>query len=534
LLLLLVLLLAASEVRGSAPEPGIWNFVNLTGESNYVGVVKNAFKGSRLDIRVDCQTESASKPVRVLIGFTLRRTVCWDEFLALDSKEAKEQQVYRSYYDNPSVVAYRVGAAASKDYVQEYIKEEFIAVCNQDFTIPPHETYRSEKKPVYELEKDRQLAVSIFGNMNMMRNNYERQRASDADEKDGVYLLVVHVAVISNTQPVTASVHVQMRSPTGGFLSLVDWPLLPFYATMCGVYAVMGLVWLIVCRIHRSSVLGIHFGIGGVIFWGLVENAMFLAEFLIINNLGQATEALMLVAEVVSSGKRALARMLVICVSSGCFEVVNLKTGPLLNRVLGTGGLYFILASIEACLRVTHPKNDPSNKTLLVAVPLSIVDLSIFCWIFYALFATIRTLRLQNNQTKLSQFKHFTIALALAVIASIAFIIWSIAFHKVVDCLTQWKDLWVDEAFWHLLFSILLVVIMILWRPTEKGTSGHYFSNQVPASVFVIPDKIAALKLPTAEDPQAYTSTSVPVSLDAAKLPAYQEVAKVDTGYHKF
>ena len=37
--------------RGSAPEPGIWNFVNLTGESNYVGVVKNAFKGSRLDIR---------------------------------------------------------------------------------------------------------------------------------------------------------------------------------------------------------------------------------------------------------------------------------------------------------------------------------------------------------------------------------------------------------------------------------------------------------------------------------------------------
>ena len=37
--------------RGSAPEPGIWNFGNLTGESNYVGVVKNAYKGSRLDIR---------------------------------------------------------------------------------------------------------------------------------------------------------------------------------------------------------------------------------------------------------------------------------------------------------------------------------------------------------------------------------------------------------------------------------------------------------------------------------------------------
>ena len=48
-------------------------------------------------------------------------------------------------------------------------------------------------------------------------------------EKEGIYLLVVHVAAISNTQPVEASVHVEMRAPTGGFLSVTDWPLLPFY-----------------------------------------------------------------------------------------------------------------------------------------------------------------------------------------------------------------------------------------------------------------------------------------------------------------
>ena len=44
------------NLRASAPEPGIWNFANLTGESNYVGVVKNAFKGSRLDIRWGLKT----------------------------------------------------------------------------------------------------------------------------------------------------------------------------------------------------------------------------------------------------------------------------------------------------------------------------------------------------------------------------------------------------------------------------------------------------------------------------------------------
>lgn len=34
-------------------------------------------------------------------------------------------------------------------------------------------------------------------------------------------------------------------------------------------------------------------------------------------------------------------------------------------------------------------------------------------------------------------------------------------------CMLQdWKELWVDEAFWHLLFSVILLVIIILWRPT--------------------------------------------------------------------
>ena len=70
---------------------------------------------------------------------------------------------------------------------------------------------------------------------------------------------------------------------------------------------------------------------------------------------------------------------------------------------------------------------------------------------------------------KLSLYKHFTNTLVFAVIASIIFMLWSIKYHKVVDCLTEWRDLWVDEAFWHLLFSVILCVIMILWRPSQNN-----------------------------------------------------------------
>ena len=76
---------------------------------------------------------------------------------------------------------------------------------------------------------------------------------------------------------------------------------------MCGVYVVLGLSWLIVCALHWRDILRIQFWIGGfclltgvllaytlpsfltggVIFLGMVEKAMFLAEFQNVNNSGQ-------------------------------------------------------------------------------------------------------------------------------------------------------------------------------------------------------------------------------------------------------
>ena len=41
--------------------------------------------------------------------------------------------------------------------------------------------------------------------------------------------------------------------------------------------------------------------------------------------------------------------------------------------------------------------------------------------------------------------------------------------HDVAHFFQDWQELWVDEAFWHLLFSVILIVIMILWRPSSNN-----------------------------------------------------------------
>ena len=51
----LVVLLLLFGTCHCSPEPGLWD-IQLEKENNYVAVVKNAYKGSRLDIRVQCNT----------------------------------------------------------------------------------------------------------------------------------------------------------------------------------------------------------------------------------------------------------------------------------------------------------------------------------------------------------------------------------------------------------------------------------------------------------------------------------------------
>ncbi|NXU81321.1 TM87A protein, partial [Oreotrochilus melanogaster] len=92
-----------------------------------------------------------------------------------------------------------------------------------------------------------------------------------------------------------------------------------------------------------------------------------------------------------------------------------------------------------------------------------------FPYIFISLTQTMKLLKLRRNVVKLSLYRHFTNTLILAVAASIVFIIWTTMKFRLVDCQSDWQELWVDDAIWRLLFSMILFVIMILWRPSANN-----------------------------------------------------------------
>uniref|UniRef100_A0A8C9WPR2 GOST seven transmembrane domain-containing protein n=1 Tax=Sander lucioperca TaxID=283035 RepID=A0A8C9WPR2_SANLU len=113
------------------------------------------------------------------------------------------------------------------------------------------------------------------------------------------------------------------------------------------LYILYALLWFIWAACYWKDLLRIQFWIAGVIFLGMVEKAVFCAEYENTNAVG-----LLIFAELVSALKRTLARLLVIIVSLG-YGIIKPRLGQVMHRVVGLGILYFAFASIEGVLRIT-------------------------------------------------------------------------------------------------------------------------------------------------------------------------------------
>ncbi|KAH0631591.1 hypothetical protein JD844_005989, partial [Phrynosoma platyrhinos] len=190
---------------------------------------------------------------------------------------------------------------------------------------------------------------------------------------DGPYVFILSIKSQSSNWEIP--IDVQMRHPVYQYISASEWPLMVFYMVMCIVYVLYGVLWLVLLACYWRDILRIQFWIGGVILLGMLEKAVFYAEFQSIQSQGVSVQGAVIFAEVLCAVKRMLARVLVIIASLG-YGIVKPRLGALLNRVVGVGLMYLIFSIIEGVLRVKSAQDD---LVLLAAIPLAMLD-SALCW----------------------------------------------------------------------------------------------------------------------------------------------------------
>jgi len=287
---------------------------------------------------------------------------------------------------------------------------------------------------------------------------------------DGYYVIEIEQPDINDIgdKRLDVDVIVSMKNPHGGYITADEYPALVFYGVMCGIYALFALLWFIWCAFYWRELLKIQFWIGGVILIGMIEKSAFVAEYDTVNRHGYKVHFAIVTAEVLSCFKRTVSRMLVIIVALG-YGIVKPRLGSLKQKVLGVGILYFAIATTEALLRLNTKNDEADNRVFISRLPLAVIDATIYYWIFTGLVGTTRTLRLKNNVVKLNVYRHFTNTIIFAIFASSLFMVWSLKSHFFTICVTNWREFWVDDAFWHILFSFILLVIMFLFRPSNNN-----------------------------------------------------------------
>ncbi|TRY92995.1 hypothetical protein DNTS_011607 [Danionella cerebrum] len=410
-------------------------------------------------------SEECGGPVNFIISWYLRSSPCHDEVFGLDHEYAK------NYFESD-----KVEHEGGNGY---YIKHSYDPIMCES-----------------HIQKNK-LGLKVFDQPKKLLplapsstpDNTKEKHRRDAEEKEGEdskppdavaktwdnspYMFIIAIEAVSPAKDTTWSIQleVKMKGPQE-YISASEWPLMIFYMVMCIIYVILGVLWLALSACYWRDLLRIQFWIGGVIFLGMLEKAVFYAEFQSIRYDGHSVQGAVVFAEVLSAVKRTLARVLVIIASLG-YGIVKPRLGALLHRVVGVGLLYLIFSIIEGVLRVNTAEDD---LVLLAAIPLAVLD-STLCWWISSLFffslsllaQTMKLLRLRRNVVKLSLYRHFTNTLIFAVIASVIFIAWTTKTFKLAKCQSDWRELWIDDAFWRFLFSSILLVIMFLWRPSANN-----------------------------------------------------------------
>ncbi|XP_060800055.1 transmembrane protein 87A-like [Neoarius graeffei] len=429
-------------------ERGQWRLdvdSELVKKQNYFYFSKTMFNNTLIAIK--WLGEECSPPVNLSISWYLRSCRCFEEAFDLNPQRAQA-------YFNSSVVS----KSGDSGY---YIIHSYQINCHQHVT--KNELALSEFILPIELKTEGVSETKSKSQPTVRDSKHARDAVAETWE-DSPYMFIIHIRNPGTETKWSITLEINMYGPHQ-YISASEWPLMIFYMVMCIIYVLLGVLWLVLSACYWRDLLRIQFWIGGVIFLGMLEKAVYYAEFQRVCYDGFSVQGAVVFAEVFSAVKRTLARVLVIIASLG-YGIVKPRLGALLHRVVGVGLLYLGFSVVEGILRVNSAEDD---LVLLAAIPLAVLDSTLCWWIFISLGQTMKLLRLRRNVVKLSLYRHFTNTLIFAVIASVIFIIWTTKTFKLSNCQSDWREMWIDDAFWRFLFSTILLVIMFLWRPSANN-----------------------------------------------------------------
>jgi len=187
--------------------------------------------------------------------------------------------------------------------------------------------------------------------------------------------------------------------------------------------------------------------------------------------------------------KKTLSRILVLTVSLG-YGITRSSIDQSKAKVWCLGFCYFVLTLILGIM-------ESVTSTLTFAIvfflllPVAVVDSIFYWWIFLSLWRTMNQLNLRRQTEKLKMYKRLAITLLFSMVVSGIFAFSQLFGSSTATRDVNWASEWTYTGYWHTLYFIILLVIVIIWRPTKNNA--RYALEELPSDepmtqISVLPD----------------------------------------------
>ncbi|OIW16548.1 hypothetical protein TanjilG_08405 [Lupinus angustifolius] len=263
------------------------------------------------------------------------------------------------------------------------------------------------------------------------------------------------------------------RNPDG-YLPGKMMPLMTFYGLMSLAYLFLGLFWFLRFVQYWKDIIHLHYHITAVIGLGMCEMALWYFEYSNFNSTGSRPIVITLWAVTFTAVKKTVSRLLILVVSMG-YGVVRPTLGGITSRVYFLGVAYFVASEALELVEHLGNINDFSGKArLFLVLPVALLDASFILWTFSSLSKTLEKLQIRKSMAKLELYRKFTNSLAVTVLLSVLWIGYELYFNASDPLSELWRRAWIIPAFWTLLAYVILLVICILWAPSQNPTRYAY------------------------------------------------------------
>ena len=293
----------------------------------------------------------------------------------------------------------------------------------------------------------------------------------------------VYVVLMATCDPFSSPIKIEGFAESMdpyGYLPADLFGNLPFYGMMSCAYVVLGILWLAVCFIHSSELLPLQLWITAVLGLGMIETTLLFLHYLTWNDYGNPSVFASTMAMIFGVTKRAASRVLVLMVSLG-YGVVRPSLGDEMDKILYLGGAYFLLSLVYTISSLMPPSStrqasaEPQADMLaLIVMMLAGIDTTFYVWIMMSLNNILISLAARKQAAKYQLYQHFRIVLALSLLLSLGWAVYSVlvVFGDHVD--KNWSERWTIDALWEVTYLVIFIAIAYLWAPSRNSQRYAY------------------------------------------------------------